>query len=187
MVGGGGLTCGLWVVFGGGFGDLFLGGRVCRCGERKKQIPRGNDRKKGKGKYMGLSTPHHKDKGRDAAVEMTECGAAGEADSSAALRNDSQKGKGEGEGKGNGNGNGECKGKGKGGARRGKGEEGRRRSFAWDEGFYRRVVVVDWGACCWNGLWKRIMRRWWSWRTLRIGGLGSRMDRPMRAGMWRRD
>jgi hypothetical protein len=74
---GGGLTRGFWVVFEGDFGNLFLG---C-VGRKKKQIPGGNDRKKGKGnsrsksksrsKYRGLSTPHHKRQGRDAAVEMT--------------------------------------------------------------------------------------------------------------------
>ena len=30
---------------------------------RKKQIPEGNDRKKGNGQYRGLSAAHHKDKG----------------------------------------------------------------------------------------------------------------------------
>ena len=43
----GGLTCGIWVVFGGGFEDLFSGGGV---GGQKKRILRGDHRRKGKGK-----------------------------------------------------------------------------------------------------------------------------------------
>src|ERR1700728_216110 len=53
-------------------------------------------------------------------------------------------GEGQGRGRGGGNGNGGC--------------EGGRISSACGEGDHRRVVVVDWGACCWNGLWKQIMR-----------------------------